>query len=54
MSSAPVRCTIAITLAPMAFATWIDAMPTPPADPSTPTISPGAVCALIFNANNAV
>ena len=40
-SFAPVRCTIAITLAPIAFAIWMAAVPTPPAEPSTSTVSPG-------------
>ena len=52
--SAPVRCTIATTVAPIALATRIDATPTPPAEPRTPTISPGAVCARSFKANSAV
>ncbi len=38
----------------MAFATRIDATPTPPAAPSTATTSPGAVCARSFSANSAV
>ena len=32
-------------LAPIARATWMAAVPTPPADPSTSTLSPGRIAA---------
>ena len=39
-SIAPGRCTSAMTRAPNAFAIWMAAVPTPPAEPSTSTVSP--------------
>ena len=40
----------AMTRAPAAFAIWIAALPTPPAAPSTSTVSPGFTCARSMSA----
>jgi len=37
---ASARCTSAITRAPSALAIWMDAVPMPPPEPSTSTVSP--------------